>query len=224
MANEVISGVGLNVEWEKVERLGKIREDGKARPIRIRFRREEDKSNVIRNATKIRKAKAVSFDTKTVFITPDMTKLQRNEDLELRKSLSEKRLTDPNWIIWSTGQKEIRSGPGGPKFRVSLQGNQFVHNVNNFTSPLPLIVKNRKEFFQLNMTHFNAQGLTNKFAMFQLIVAENNYDVIAVSETWFDDTVLDSEVTPSGYDCYRRDRNLSWYPDGTYVDKAKGGV
>ena len=89
---------------------------------------------------------------------------------------------------------------------------------------MPTVIKNYKEFHQLKTTHFNAQGLVNKLASFCLFVAENDYDIIAVSETWFDNTILDSEVTPSGYDCYRKDRDLSFYPEGTYVDKSKGGV
>ena len=34
-----------------------------------------------------------------VFITPDMTKLQRDADIELRKKLAEKKKDDPSWII-----------------------------------------------------------------------------------------------------------------------------
>ena len=52
-----------------------------------------------------------------------------------------------------------------------------------------LLVQDSKEFYQLKFTHFNAQGLTCKFAQFKCII-ENDYDLIAVSETWLDDSVL----------------------------------
>ena len=117
LANEVLRNIcDYDMEFSKVERIGRNREDGKPRPMKIRFHREEDRSNAIKNATKIRKAKNVTFDTKIVFIMPDMTKLQRDEDLELRKCLSEKRLTDPNWIIrhGRLVKKKTDQGPVDP--------------------------------------------------------------------------------------------------------------
>ena len=86
---EVPPGIGAPISYIKIDRLGKIREDGKLRPMRIRMQKEEDKLPVIRNAPKIRKAWHISFDTVTIFITPDTTKPQREQDFNLRKSLSE---------------------------------------------------------------------------------------------------------------------------------------
>jgi hypothetical protein len=54
---------------------------------------------VVRNDPKIRKAEGVSFDSNTIFINPDLTILQREDEMELRTKLKKKRETDPNWII-----------------------------------------------------------------------------------------------------------------------------
>ena len=40
-----------------------------------------------------------TFDPKNLFIVPDQTLLQRQEDVKLRESLRIKRSTDPHWKI-----------------------------------------------------------------------------------------------------------------------------
>lgn len=52
----------------------------------------------------------------------------------------------------------------------------------------------------------NARALKNKFQDLHAIVFAERFDILAVAETWFDPTVLDHEVIPSGYTIYRRDR------------------
>ena len=87
-----------------------------------------------------------------------------------------------------------------------------------------VLVKKNEEFYSLKFTHFNAQGLTSKFAEFTCFVNEHHFDVIAISETWLDESVADSEFTPDGYSCFRKDRSLNFYPEGTYSVQARGGV
>lgn len=73
----------------------------------------------LKHATKIRKVSPLSvpFNPLTVFICPDMTKLQRDADIELRKKLTEKRQDDPNWVIQSgrivRRERIPPSDPGG---------------------------------------------------------------------------------------------------------------
>ena len=39
-----------------------------------------------------------------------------------------------------------------------------------------------------------------------LFITEN-INILAMTETWLDDSIGDSEICPSGYDIFRRDRN-----------------
>ena len=85
-------------------------------------------------------------------------------------------------------------------------------------------LKKDKEFLPLKVHYFNAQCLSNKFAQLADYIAEHDPDVLAVTETWFDDQVSDTEFVPADYSCFRRDRNISDYALGTYENKARGGV
>ena len=53
---------------------------------------------------------------------------------------------------------------------------------------------------------------------------DENPDVVAVTETFLDSSIDDAEFTPQGYKPFRKDRDISWYKEGTYVDKNRGGV
>ena len=46
----------------------------------------------------------------------------------------------------------------------------------------------------------------------------------AISETWFNSSVRNSEFVPEGYQCFRQDRELKFYPEGTYTQQGHGGV
>ena len=71
---------------------------------------------------------------------------------------------------------------------------------------------------------FNAQCLRNKFAQLSEFVEHNEPDIVCFSETWFHDGIMDTEFTPAGYICFRKDRKLSYYAKGTYKEEERGGV
>ena len=52
----------------------------------------------------------------------------------------------------------------------------------------------------------NARSLKNKFQDLHAIVFAERFDILAVTETWFNPSVLDHEAIPSDYTIYRRDR------------------
>ena len=72
--------------------------------------------------------------------------------------------------------------------------------------------------------YFNAQGLTTKFPQLLALVDEENPDIICISETWCDSTVLDSEFSLPEYMLFRRDRHITDFPNGMYTNAARGGV
>ena len=61
----------------------------------------------------------------------------------------------------------------------------------------------------LNLCLINTQSATNKLDQLQHQMAVNNIDILLVTETWFKDTQLDSEVAIPGYSIFRRDRDLT---------------
>ncbi len=102
IADELLSVIQVRARPRHVERLGQNRFDNpevKGRPLRMVMENDTAKSEVMKNATKVRRGQTTSFDCKTVFINPDYTKLEREDSKKLREQLKKKRETDPNWII-----------------------------------------------------------------------------------------------------------------------------
>lgn len=58
----------------------------------------------------------------------------------------------------------------------------------------------------LRFCHLNAQSLRYHIDVFRLHILPENFDVIAVSETWFKPWILDSQVCLPGYKLIRHDR------------------
>ena len=56
------------------------------------------------------------------------------------------------------------------------------------------------------------------------LITDDDPDVIAVTETWLDSRVGDSEFTPDGYTSFRKYININNYNTGTYVQNDRGGV
>ncbi len=66
------------------------------RPLRIIFKSEDTKKKVLKNATKIRGTQSELYNNKEIFIVPDQTKMERDQDLALRRQLKNERTKDPN--------------------------------------------------------------------------------------------------------------------------------
>ena len=50
------------------------------------------------------------------------------------------------------------------------------------------------------------RSLVNKLTNFQSFIYASDFDIICITETWLNDTVFDSEIIPTGYSIFRRDR------------------
>ena len=61
----------------------------------------------------------------------------------------------------------------------------------------------------LHSTHFNARSLLPKLAEVCTLVVEFNAAIVCVTETWLDDSLMDSEIELSGYVVQRKDRERS---------------
>ena len=54
------------------------------------------------------------------------------------------------------------------------------------------------------------------------LVAEENPDIIAITETLLNNSVSDTKCTPEGFTTFRKDRNIHNYSSGTYVQANRG--
>jgi hypothetical protein len=66
----------------------------------------------------------------------------------------------------------------------------------------------------INMCHINARSLYPKIDEISWIVQNSGVDVVCISETWLNDSVLDSDIGIEGYTLFRKDR----------LSKKGGGV
>ena len=58
----------------------------------------------------------------------------------------------------------------------------------------------------MDVYNFNAQGLTSKFAILRDFIAENDPDVITITETFLTKDIKNEEFCPQNYVCHRKDR------------------
>ena len=86
------------------------------------------------------------------------------------------------------------------------------------------ILKRGKEFVPLKFISHNARDLRSKYINLHNLILEENPDVVAITETFLDTDISSAEFAPEGYQCFRKDRDISHYKPGTYVDKNRGGV
>lgn len=52
----------------------------------------------------------------------------------------------------------------------------------------------------------NVRGLRSKTTQFRLGILECNWDIVAITETWLNDSIFSAELFPDQYQVYRRDR------------------
>jgi len=91
-----------DVSIEATFRLGKT-SDSKCRPLKVQLSDSSSKGEVLRKAKNLR-----SSNYKDVFIKSDMTKLQRQEELDLRKELKRRKENGEDVIIRG-GEVQLRN-------------------------------------------------------------------------------------------------------------------
>lgn len=84
--------------------------------------------------------------------------------------------------------------------------------------------KQNIDFFPLKVMCLNAQGLPSKYAQLFDLLYYHNPDILAITESFLDNDILDPELQVPGYVLFRKDRNLSFYPPGLFTNEARGGI
>lgn len=59
----------------------------------------------------------------------------------------------------------------------------------------------------ITMAHLNTRSLVNKIDELRLFFQGNKIDILTISETWLDGSIEDGEISISGYQMVRKDRN-----------------
>ena len=54
----------------------------------------------------------------------------------------------------------------------------------------------------------NAHSLINKLSNFQSFIYSHSLNIVAITESWLSDYILNNEILPSGYSIYRHNRPL----------------
>lgn len=106
----------------------------------------------------------------------------------------------------------FEGGAGIPK--PDSPGNFLVsHNDQNIATPVDEILTpvhhNPSITSRSNMRIYyqNVRGLRTKIDRFSLAVADSDYDVIVLTETWLDDGILSTQLFDGSYAVFRNDRN-----------------
>ena len=77
----------------------------------------------------------------------------------------------------------------------------------------------RTDTHSFSLYYQNIRGCRTKLNDLSASITSSNFDLIALSETWLDSDISDSEIVNSGYVIFRKDRNF----DGTRTSRG-GGV
>ena len=73
----------------------------------------------------------------------------------------------------------------------------------------------------MHFVHFNARYLLPKMSELRLFAVKSKPVVIAISESWLDDSVLDGEVSIDGYSLQRNDKNRQGGGVCLYTERKK---
>ena len=90
-----------DLEQEAISRLGK-KTANQSRPIKITMKSVEDKSSVLNKLKEMRESKVDIL--KSIFITPDLSKSERDKQKSLRAALRERRRKGENDLIIRRGR------------------------------------------------------------------------------------------------------------------------
>ena len=167
--------------------------------LRITVATEQDKANILHNCVKIHSVKEPTYLGK-VFITPDLTMKEREENKTLRKRLSEMKESNKYQIKkWTHCAEEELIPPG----TIKLVSKQSL----TFTSAQPSN-KHANKISTLTLAVINCQSILAKKPLFENFVSVYKPDIIAGTESWLRPwpDIQNSEIFTCDYQVFRCDR------------------
>lgn len=91
----------------------------------------------------------------------------------------------------------------------------FDKNLKASTVPNNNKISAANQSIELNMLYSNIRSLKNKISELNFVMSECNTDICCLTESWLNDTVLDSMISSNSYSVFRKDRP---------INKMGGGV
>ena len=61
----------------------------------------------------------------------------------------------------------------------------------------------------LKIVQLNTRSITNKLDQIRLMMHKKSMDILAITETWLDNSWIDNELVITGYNLFRRDRKTA---------------
>ena len=61
----------------------------------------------------------------------------------------------------------------------------------------------------LKIMHFNVRSLRNKVELIRILLLSRSIDILALTETWLDETWNDKELAVPGYNLFCKDREAN---------------
>ena len=149
------------------------------KPLRIRLKTEEMRSDVMRKAKML--AKSESATHRRIYLKRDMTPLQRAEVAKSRKNRLRRE------------EREPRSGPRCPQQCLATSGEKYVNSTfaQNVNSTLACM-------------YFNADSLLNKRDELKLLLDEHKPMVVGITEVTpknYRTEIQQAELSMDGYQC-----------------------
>ena len=103
---KLIKAMNLEIEPVRTLRIGRYVENS-FRPMKVVFKCESDRNQVLTNNKKIRNLNDLSLWPRNIYIIPDYTQLQREKEAMLLSDLDKKRESDPNGRYTIKGDKVV---------------------------------------------------------------------------------------------------------------------
>lgn len=139
-------------------------------------------------------------------------KTVQNESIS--KCIMKKDLTNKKDVI-DEGNKLHVSYLNKRKYKNCRKNKNSTETLANQNSKQQGRNQNKKLKSKLSFLYLNARSIVNKHKELELYVLEEKFDVVCITETWMNESILDSEMSINGYALYRRDRDDA--------DKQRGG-
>ena len=198
--------------FKDIYRLGKFRDNRtKPRPLLVKFLRSIDISNVLRNKSKLKSG---------IFLKPDLSAdEQAKESLLLKerwsliqKGVERKRIKLRNFSIFVDNQTHCKVE--GSQLVFKSPSSKVLPRTTNFytqnNSNLISLHNNPDSSHNLKIISLNCRSIrsASKRANLLVLLNEHKADIVIGCESHLDETFNSSEILPSAYNIFRRDRTL----------------
>ena len=182
--------LGVSTTINNALRLGK--KSTKPRLLKLSLNSIQDKAIILKNKTKLRPSNNPS-DVHKIFIMPDFTPLKQRQNKALRQQLAAMNKDKKLYVIkkWEDSAEDTSSA------------------FCTISDLPPKKDSPNPADHSLIALSLNCQSLPAKKESFVNLINTHSPDIIFGSESWLKDTIFSSDVFPTGYAVYRRDR-----PDG----------